>query len=117
VSYNSVMNGYARLLEQGGGGGSTTEEFDEGLESVMRILKRMEDLSNVTPADYNDNDEGKVGEGGGSAAGNKKNRFVRPTIVTWNTVMRTLAKHGYGSKAEELLITWKKSIKQDPIGI
>lgn len=103
MSYNSVMNGYARLLEQGGGGGSTTEEFDEGLESVMRILKRMEDLSNVTPADYNDNDEGKVGEGGGSAAGNKKNRFVRPTIVTWNTVMRTLAKHGYGSKAEELL--------------
>lgn len=103
VSYNSVMNGYARLLEGGDGVG-----VEDGLESVMRILKRMEDLSTVTPADYNDDttdDEaaGTDSTGGGSAEGNKKNRFVRPTIVTWNTVMRSLAKHGYGTKAEELL--------------
>lgn len=58
VSNNSVMSGYARLLEHisanGGNGGGVGVKY--GSESVTSILKRIEDLSSVTPTDYNDED-------------------------------------------------------------
>jgi len=95
VSYNSVMNGYARLLgsdsnTNGGDGPTAGNEGEAGtnvnnnydaLEDVMRIWKRMQD--------YETN--------------SNSNSSIKPTIVTYNTVIRSLAKNGYGTKAEELL--------------
>lgn len=76
VSYNSVMNAYA--LKK-----SDDPNYNSAAE-VMRLLKRMEDLT----------EEGQS--------------TVQPNVVTLNTVIATFAKDGETEKAKQLLEDMEK---------